>query len=590
MAYVSLPRKLFYTILSIAILAPFVPAETIRSYDVEIAIDELGAMTIVENIEVMVEHSEIKHGIWRDFDVHDRTFLGLTVLRSLEVLSVTLDDQDEPYRFTDKIQELAPTRRMLIGDPNQLVPQGLHVYRLEYRTKGWLEFEEGRDRLRYNVIPHRWEFPIEKARVRIRLPGDHEEADLRVEALTGGYDSIESNWERIPSKEGLVELAILSPLRRQQGMTIEVEWPAGSVDRDAASVTLSELLSTNVVTLVSLFGFLVTLTIYLVAWLLVGRDPKPDQVHPRSAPPEGLSPAAARYLRQMRFDNGCMTAALFNAASKGEIEIGKEGEHFDIRKGNGTGEKLSADESVLLAQLLRNRQTLEVSQKNHARLALAKERFQQALQRKLVGPLFQENKGWLMPGIIATILTGLSGLLRGGFVDGGQRIAGLPYIGMTLFVMFFVTLLSVAVTYLAIASATTWKRVPKQPKSIPGAALLLALCCVMSMFLIGVDLVLSFLTSPWLAVTFPGCVALAIVFHRLLKAPTADGRALLDELSGYRNWLTTELPIAIEAQEGRPERMEQLMKPHVGYAIALDVVSEWSQAFREALATAMSVS
>lgn len=75
-----------------------------------------------------------------------------------------------------------------------------------------------------------------------------------------------------------------------------------------------------------LMGFLSVLLVtgyYLFAWYRVGKDPISEHdIEECSQPPEGLSPAAMRYVHQMHFDHRNFTAALINMAVKGSLQSG----------------------------------------------------------------------------------------------------------------------------------------------------------------------------------------------------------------------------------------------------------------------------
>jgi uncharacterized membrane protein len=71
------------------------------------------------------------------------------------------------------------------------------------------------------------------------------------------------------------------------------------------------------------------------------------------------------------------------------------------------------------------------------------------------------------------------------------------------------------------------------------------------------------------------------LFLYLLKAPTATGRPLMDQIAGFRMYLeTAESPrLNTGAPEITAERFEQILP----YAVALDVEKPWSNAFAAAL-------
>jgi uncharacterized membrane protein len=85
-----------------------------------------------------------------------------------------------------------------------------------------------------------------------------------------------------------------------------------------------------------------------------------------------------------------------------------------------------------------------------------------------------------------------------------------------------------------------------------------------------------------------GIVALLLcnlIFYWLLKAPTPRGRAVLDQIEGFRMYMTT-------AEEERlkvlhpPEKTPALFERYLPYAMALDCENEWNNKFAAVLAAA----
>jgi hypothetical protein len=79
--------------------------------------------------------------------------------------------------------------------------------------------------------------------------------------------------------------------------------------------------------------------------------------------------------------------------------------------------------------------------------------------------------------------------------------------------------------------------------------------------------------------------ALFLLFARLMRAPTPGGRALMDELEGFRLYLAV-------AEEERlnllnpPERTPELFEACLPYALALDCEQQWARRFSAVLEAA----
>ncbi len=91
--------------------------------------------------------------------------------------------------------------------------------------------------------------------------------------------------------------------------------------------------------------------------------------------------------------------------------------------------------------------------------------------------------------------------------------------------------------------------------------------------------------AKWFLIAAMVVVACNLVFYWLLKAPTPKGRAVLNDIEGFRMYMTT-------AEEERlkvlhpPEKTPELFERYLPYAMALDCENEWNNKFAAVLAAA----
>ncbi|MFB3054552.1 MAG: hypothetical protein ACE1ZY_04435, partial [Alphaproteobacteria bacterium] len=81
--------------------------------------------------------------------------------------------------------------------------------------------------------------------------------------------------------------------------TIAVAWPKGFVAEPTASEETANLLRDNASLAAGLVGLVLLLAYFLTVWGRVGRDPAKGPIMPEYGPPDGFSPAAARYVTRM---------------------------------------------------------------------------------------------------------------------------------------------------------------------------------------------------------------------------------------------------------------------------------------------------
>ena len=80
----------------------------------------------------------------------------------------------------------------------------------------------------------------------------------------------------------------------------------------------------------------------------------------------------------------------------------------------------------------------------------------------------------------------------------------------------------------------------------------------------------------------PGIILLAqhIIFLNLLKAPTIDGRKLMDEIEGFKLFLKVTEKDRLNLLNP-PQRTPELFEKYLPYALALNVEQKWSEQFSE---------
>ena len=174
-------RRLICTLVLALCGAASVAQERILDFASDVSIDANGSLLVVETIVVQVEGQQIKRGIFRDFPTRYQNHRGLTVVVPFEVLNVQRDGTAEQY----KVEPLDNGMRVRIGNPQQMLPRGPHMYRISYRTGRQLGFFERHDELYWNVTGNGWPFVIDRVSAWVRLPQPVPVDKLSAEAYTG---------------------------------------------------------------------------------------------------------------------------------------------------------------------------------------------------------------------------------------------------------------------------------------------------------------------------------------------------------------------------------------------------------------------
>jgi uncharacterized membrane protein len=91
--------------------------------------------------------------------------------------------------------------------------------------------------------------------------------------------------------------------------------------------------------------------------------------------------------------------------------------------------------------------------------------------------------------------------------------------------------------------------------------------------------------SPPATVTLAVLAFLNALFYHLLKAPTLAGRKVMDQIEGFKLYLSVAEKDRLNLLNP-PEKTPDLFEKYLPFALALDVENAWSEQFSEVLAQA----
>jgi len=545
--------------------------ERILSFHSDLNVHADGSLAVTETITVRCEGKAIKRGIYRDFPTRYRGKWGQKYVVGFEVNGVERGGKREPWHT----KGLRNGIRVFFGKEDKLLKHGEHTYVFTYRTTHQLGFFKDRDELYWNVTGTDWIFPIDEATATVRLPQRVSMDAMALEAYTGARGAKGQDYEARPIEAGVASFKSTRGLRPKEGLTIVVGFPKGIVQAPSKKEILLHKLRHGVSGAIAQTGVLLVLGYFIVVWVLVGKDPAKGVIVPKDTPPEGFSPAALRYIRNMGFDNKAFTAALISMAAKGYLRIEeKDGEYYLVDDEAGE-DVLAPEEKKIAKKLLGWRAEFKVDQKHHQELSKAKEACKKALAGSFEKRYFFTNSKYLVPGVVLSILTVVASVAT---VGGGDQI--MPAAFMCVWLSGWTA--GCAALFMTVLAA--WRQVLATGGRKVGGALGITLFSLP--FLAGECFGIAVLfasTSLTLLVAIVTLGVLNVVFYQLLKAPTALGRKLLDEVEGFCMTLRGETKFRIT---GEPEKAAEVFEYYLPYAIALGNENGWSEQFTDALSRA----
>lgn len=499
-------HKIILTILALCLTITAHGQERILSFHSDIAIQPDASMIVTETIRVQAEGRSIRRGIYRDFPTRYRNRYGNRMVVDFEVLGLTRNGQQEIVSVTGRSNGV----RVDFGGDDFLMVPAEYEYALRYRTSRQIGYFENHDELYWNVTGLGWNFTIERASATVSLPGtvagttaDATVANsITMEGYTGPQGATGQDYS-VSINEGQASIRTTSALLPGEGLTLAMTFPKDIVRQPDRVERLRYLLSDNLGVLLALAALLGSSAWLMYAWTRVGRDPEKGVIFPQYQPPTGLSPASARYILKMGYDDKAFTAAVVNLAVKGYVRISQEKKEFTLESLSST-QALAAGEKAILQTLFSAGSIVELKNENHTVVGGAKSAHRAALRKDYLNTYFRNNGKYLLPSFVASVLM-------------------LPVIaGLGAFV-------------------------------------------------------------PLVVVLFALTLIVHGIFAWLMKAPTEDGRKLMDALEGFRLYLETAEKDDLNTAHP-PELTPEVFERFLPYAIALGVEHAWAKKFERVFA------
>ena len=546
--------------------------ERILSYHSDLTVQADASLRVTETIRVRAQRDQIRHGIYRDFPTQYRDRWGNTLNVHFQVIAAECDGGTTEWRTESRSNGV----RTYLGDKNTLVAIGEHTYVLTYAVTREIGFFPDHDEIYWNVTGNGWSFPIDKASSAVHLPPAIPRSALKLDGYTGAQGSKETTFRTAVDDRGDPTWEATRPLEAHEGLTIVVAFPKNYLAEPTRKQKVRDFLDDNRAALAGLAGFGLVLLYYVIVWIAVGRDPASGTIMPRYEPPQGFSPAAMRYLRKMAFDDKALAAAVINLAVKKQVTIKQVNSVYSVLPTKEPDSPtLSPEEKLLRSRLLGNGSELRLTQSQWKTVADAVKVVKKSLANAVEKIYFFSNGGYILPGVLLTVVA-LIGIVLA--LPNGQEKA------TASFMCVWLTGWSLGVVVLVGRAIAQWRAVTGLLDTL-GALFVTAFAVPFVAAEIFVLFLLSRSISPAGALSLLAIIALNPIFHHLLKAPTRAGRKVLDQIDGFRMFLSATEEDVLNRMNP-PERTPATFEKYLPYAVALDCEKAWGSQFARILAAA----
>jgi uncharacterized membrane protein YgcG len=549
-----------------AMLVPAEAAEKITRFVSDVSVQRNGDLLVTETIALLAEGDRIKRGILREFPTRYQNQDGSHVEVGFDVLSVKRDGAPEPY----STERLANGTRIRIGSADRMLAAGAHEYVIIYRTTRQIGFFKEFDELYWNATGTGWPFPIEIVEARITLP---EAVPLRQSAFyTGPQGANRKDATIVEQQPGHIVFRTTQLLPAANGLTVATSWQKGLIAAPSGPEKAGLWLGDNLPLAVAGLGLLMILGYYGFAWRKVGHDPRKGTIIPLFAPPDGMSPAAVRYVSRMNCDDKTFSAALIDLAVHGHLKLVETKTGMKIAPRLG-GQPVDAAEAAVNASMFGKRSSpLALQPENCLILQRAQKVLNSELAKAYAEKLFHNNRVWSIHGLLASLAV-IAAVVVSAYASWGSYQGSALLLGM----------LSLVPALIVIGALATFG----PPRSF-GPWPVLIFGSVFSLFAgHGGYGLLQQAMPGWMPVV-PAALPLILLpmassAFNWMRSYTAQGRHVADQIEGFRRYLGVAEEDRLNALNP-PEKTPELFERFLPFAIALDVENAWAKRFAGVLA------
>jgi len=551
----------FFFLLALLFAAPALAEEAITSFSSDVTLRADGSVDVVETIVVNAEGNEIRRGIFRDIPTLLVNPDNSRLRSDLTVVEVKRDGHAEPYTLEDLD---AGFKRIRIGDADVYLSNGSHTYSIRYgMTRMGRSFAD-HDELFWNATGNYWSFPILQSVTRVTLPAGAELNNLV--GYTGRPGSTEQAVTTTRVSDNQAIFRTTRRLEAGEGVSVAAAFQGGILTQPQGLDANLNWLSDHRDLVVPVLALLLVLGYNLLAWNAVGRDPKKGTIIPLFHAPTDMSPALAHYIHRMGWQNSgwtAFTATIFDLGVRGLVTINNPDKTLTVKStGKRPGLDLPPGEK-LVADYFAGKGSVTVNTTNGPKLNETRGAFLKLVEGENRRAYFRNNTGFVVLGVLISV---------------GALVGMVVFDMLNPLVLIFATIGGVFLGALAGVLKNFWQR-PIIGKIIFGVWVV-----IFGGNLLGSSINFASdirFDTPLLAAI--SIVMVNVVFAILMRAPTVQGRKLMDQIDGFKMYMDTAEKNRLNI-DGEPPMTVERFEGILPYAIALGVEKPWSEHFEGELA------
>ncbi len=448
---------------------------------------------------------------------------------------------------------------------------GVHVFTVTYLFADKIaEFENEKSDARafkeliWNVTGQHWDIPVTRAGATVIYPRGAKVFSRT--ALTGDMNRPQHDVRIRRDSENDTAFVLTFPLAPFEGMIIVTNWE----ESDAAPVynaKFDRFLREHGTALMSFLAFLFVCSYYWATWISLKKNQIPASTQALPVKKDDLTPAVVYYALHKQTVPKTLFVMLLNMAGKGFLSFEEENGKLLLVKRTDSLKTLSTLEKALAKKLFSGDSTVfKLTSANGLKLRRLTDIVDKKTRREYKSKFITFHQTYFWFGILMTVLS-------------VAAVASLsPFVQTTGLTALFCIICFVPLYF---AGKALFSRLKKGCWSHNRRALIVPFltagvfvtALAQGLYWYGVET--TWTTAVWFTATLI-CIA---VFYSLLQLPSVLGKSLLDNMEGYKIYLSSQDDTLLSTMRSADRKIRALYAKHLPFAVALGVDRPWTKRF-----------
>lgn len=524
-------------------------------------------ISVTETIQRVVDPNETDvTGIDRYFAKYHTDRSGKKHRTDITVLESAIDGV--PADAVLKPDEVG-VRLALHGE--QPLAAGVHVFTLTYLFADKIaEFENSSGasqnfkELIWNVTGQHWDMPVTRAGATVIYPRGAKVFSRS--ALTGNMLNPQSDVKIRRDSENDTAFVLNYPLAPHEGMIIVTNWSETN-EAPVYNAAVDRFLREHGTAWMSFLAFLFVCSYYLATWISLKKNQLSSENQAVSLKKDDLNPAVLHYALHKQIVPKTLFILLTDMAGKGFLSFEEDGGKPVLIKQTDNTKALTSLEKAIAKKLFSGDSTMfKLTSANALKLTRLLNFVDKKVKREYKSNFITFHQTYFWFGILMAVLS-LSAVASLSLFPVETGLTALICV-----VCFIPLYFAGRKLLLLFRQRALWER--RRALVVP------VLLTVASLAALGRGLrFYGIETTPATVLWFTAMLTCIAAFYTLLQSPSVLGKSLLENLEGYKIYLSAQDDTLLSTMRNADRKIKALYGKHLPFAIALNVDGLWTKRF-----------